>query len=479
MFSRRPTISAPDSSDALSEDSQSRHFNFFEIAQHFLLSLIAISYGTGFLVVFTFLQYFGLKESAMDIFRAKYIYVGLLHLWVPLTVIVPVGGLILINQRRHESANLPATPNTATELWPNTLLAISCVVTAITVLLHGSRYCLSVTSIITLLFYIIAALFRSVRRPLTETYAYHKDTAPMIRFPHFTLLITINLSLVLYVYIAFAPIGLFEQYQFSFDKLFFISVVGVYFVGWTVKKILFPGMQRRYFGLRMIEVYPRFFHSKFGKIFAHHGQFGRSYFFCKCYKFVLTICLIGTIASCEGDAIPDQLWNDVRQMLEGGGWRYPVFLLLAVFVLTRVYYSAKRSSRFTEKLTFWLIGLAIGTSLYYLSVINFARKVYPYIPASKGGGDFGEGPYVTLVLTTNMIGALPLSIIDTNTSDKRFPTTIPLVLIDEHDTHVFVADPNDPPPYGHKVWRLEHFPKIIDISRNNVLSVTFLSGNTK
>src|SRR2546423_7338796 len=53
------------------------------------LALVGILYATGFLVAFTFLQRFGVREAGTEFLKLKYIYIGLLYFLFPLTVMVP------------------------------------------------------------------------------------------------------------------------------------------------------------------------------------------------------------------------------------------------------------------------------------------------------------------------------------------------------------------------------------------------------
>src|SRR5258706_1725555 len=51
---------------------------------------IGLTYGTGFLCVFTFLDNFGIREAGEDFFRVKYIHVGILFLLFPICILIPL-----------------------------------------------------------------------------------------------------------------------------------------------------------------------------------------------------------------------------------------------------------------------------------------------------------------------------------------------------------------------------------------------------
>jgi hypothetical protein len=58
------------------------------VPQGFAL-LIGLTYASGFLCVFTFLDRFGIHESGEDFFRAKYVHVGILFLLFPVSILLP------------------------------------------------------------------------------------------------------------------------------------------------------------------------------------------------------------------------------------------------------------------------------------------------------------------------------------------------------------------------------------------------------
>jgi hypothetical protein len=60
-----------------------------------LLAFTGFVYGTGFLIVYTFFNRFGLKETASDFFKIKYIHVGVLFLIFPMLLIIPIVAMLL------------------------------------------------------------------------------------------------------------------------------------------------------------------------------------------------------------------------------------------------------------------------------------------------------------------------------------------------------------------------------------------------
>src|ERR1700682_6403139 len=64
-------------------------------AQWFLV-VAGLVYGIGFLIVFTFLDRFGIRVEGTDLFKTRYIYVGLLFLLFPAFVGLPVVALVYL-----------------------------------------------------------------------------------------------------------------------------------------------------------------------------------------------------------------------------------------------------------------------------------------------------------------------------------------------------------------------------------------------
>jgi len=60
-----------------------------------LLAFTGFVYGTGFLIVYTFFNRFGLKETASDFFKIKYIHVGVLFLIFPMLLVIPIMAMLL------------------------------------------------------------------------------------------------------------------------------------------------------------------------------------------------------------------------------------------------------------------------------------------------------------------------------------------------------------------------------------------------
>jgi hypothetical protein len=65
--------------------------NWLRSLPYWFAAIAGLIYATGFLIEFTFLNSLGVSDAGTDVFKAKYIYVGLLCLQLP----VSAGALIL------------------------------------------------------------------------------------------------------------------------------------------------------------------------------------------------------------------------------------------------------------------------------------------------------------------------------------------------------------------------------------------------
>ena len=64
------------------------HHDTLKALPYCLAITAGLFYATGFLVEFTFFNSIGIKDAGSDVFKAKYIYVGILALILPLTASV-------------------------------------------------------------------------------------------------------------------------------------------------------------------------------------------------------------------------------------------------------------------------------------------------------------------------------------------------------------------------------------------------------
>jgi hypothetical protein len=99
----------------------------------------------------------------------------------------------------------------------------------------------------------------------------------------------------------------------------------------------------------------------------------------------------------------------------------------------------------------------------YFSISSFARYIYPYIPAVKGGGDFTLSNPVKLTFDTNCLSSIPLLVQSNN-----------MIMLDENSSCVYLASTND--VGGPEKWRSSNKkPTVYEIHRQAIISIAYLN----
>jgi hypothetical protein len=151
-----------------------------ETAAHLFIPVAGLIYATGFLTVFTFLSRFGVTEEGSEVFKAKYIYVGILYLLFSGITGMPVFSLLLMRAKNQaEQVPGPTSPT------PTNLDQTS---------------------------------------PATQREQRTVNLPPII--------ITANLLLVFYIYVVFAPPGFLEAREFVIPVLFLSAFASLVIIQW-------------------------------------------------------------------------------------------------------------------------------------------------------------------------------------------------------------------------------------------------------
>ena len=159
------------------------------------------------------------------------------------------------------------------------------------------------------------------------------------------------------------------------------------------------------------------------------------------------------------------------EMLTLGGYMYFLLLFLVgefVWRLKGRFDSDEGAGLFP---TYAVMGLTLCAALFYISILCFAYRVYPYIPVAKGGGDYTDEPMCILKFDEKYEKSIPRNIIDTHASSLQ---SKPLMLIDETDNRMFIAKPSatNNPVEWRKPGHLNK-PRIVTIRREAVTSVEY------
>jgi hypothetical protein len=156
---------------------------------------------------------------------------------------------------------------------------------------------------------------------------------------------------------------------------------------------------------------------------------------------------------------------------------FTIFMCLLGFVAER---GANRRSYYdgAEHRAYMWGRVALGLPIFYLSVLAFGFGVYPYMPATKGGGYY---PDSALVRVTTKSGTLPEKFRDAAATAALLSPireqSKDLVMIEENSGAVFLADPTDPTISerrykGFECWtRFDCRPNVYAVQLNDVINI--------
>lgn len=357
-----------------------------ETAAHWIIVVAGLVYGTGFLTVFTFLSRFGITEAGSELFKAKYIFVGILYLLLPAIVGVPV----------------------------------------------------------------VATLY--LRREGTGT-----GREPRVYLP--SVILTVNLLLVFYVYVLFAPRRFLEHKEFVVPVLFTLTFGGIAVVRWFEKPVgkllkmlanaTHPGSSA------LAEKWEQ-------KVLDDYGKYSR-WALCVVIAPVVDVYALWGLFRLLGRI----LWDGSGS----GGYVLLLLVMLMGYLVNRTIIRCKEIRNKGMRIAVWAVTSCLVGALYYFSVLIFAVRVYPYVPAVRGGGDYTESPRVLLRFKADSAGSLPVGTLGASAGNGL--TSRDLMILEVTSTSVFVADPAE--GGGPEMWRGPERPllKIIEIRRDDVETISY------
>jgi hypothetical protein len=331
---------------------------------------------TGFIVEISFLDRFGLRETGVEFFKAKYLHVGILDLLFSCLVAVPCYAIIYLH-------------------------------------------------------------FRTRKHAVKVRYAVDKTTG----LPPFVLnlpmaCLAVNLLLLIYIFAVLAPPSMVVEKKQFLALILVVTITSPWIALWVVKAVGAVGERRRV--LR---------------------------------EWLLAILCLPVLAA-DLFALRGAVFKTIIECVCYGGYLFFVFSIL-VYVIAHVLKArAHRMPDSNARLAWWTAGVCVIAATYYLSVISFAYRVYPFIPADKGGGDYTEAATVTIRLHDGaIVPSEMLARSSTPTVSKVTITSKPLIIIEETPACVYVADPAD--AGGPFSWRTGSIPKIIQITRSDIASIAY------
>ena len=364
-------------------------------ASSWFLAITALVYGTGFLIVVTFLDGWGLRETGAEFLKAKYTHVGILCLSFP-------------------------------AIFGGTLIGF------------GEYY-------------------RRKRKP--EAAAQLPSgiaTMPHVFVPVVALLM--NLTLIFYIYVMFAPPKFHRDNPGRIALVFLVTIPGL------VALRFWDSVARRMFRKKWV---------------APAQAWGR---------WVLMAVVIGVLDVYS-------LWNKdlcetLGDVLRAGGWTFIVFVVLLMFVLWRLLLLDDDLPQPLRR-PLWVAGFCVVGAIYYLSVMSFTHSFFPCIRATRGGGDYSGVEPVRIYVRPDRQGraGLPEELFEARGSDGNAGqeavarssgmgpnvaggggfgacATKPVIVIDESVAGYFVADPTE--ARGPKMWRFGRKPRVFWVARDLV-----------
>lgn len=138
----------------MSEERNTTNSNSVDKIPQWFIPFVGFVYATGYLIVFRFLNRFGLRDTSGDLFKAKYIYVGLMYLafaGVPITLFY----IFLFIGRLKQEKKITERSGIFADLTPTIILFLNLVlILAILVLFAPPGFATQRQNVIPLIFLI-------------------------------------------------------------------------------------------------------------------------------------------------------------------------------------------------------------------------------------------------------------------------------------------------------------------------------------
>lgn len=332
--------------------------NWLRSLPYWFAAIAGLVYATGFLIEFTFLNSLGVNDAGTDVFKAKYIYVGLLCLQLP----VSTGALVLGFLRMKRQAALTrgkADDKQVAAYTPSLIMMVVLVAT----------------------FYLLIAFSR-------------------------------------------AGIGAFHDYQLAVGSLFAVVIVGL---------IATRGLQDWLARLCKSDAKWK---SAIDKIGLDDRVWNR-------IRWLLAVASLGQMIYIFWYLFP-LLFN----MFVEGGYFYITLMALVGVILWRV--DCQREMYRSRGLytTILVMCMCICGVLMYLSTLAFAVRVYPFIPVTRGGGDYTTELPSVLSFDPDFGSAIPADLVDWSSGSPR---SMPVMILHDSTELLFVTRVSE--KNGPEQWR--------------------------
>ncbi|HEX8926554.1 MAG TPA: hypothetical protein VF786_12220 [Terriglobales bacterium] len=397
----------------------------------------SLLYTTGLLIVFTFLGTYGLHET--DVLRIKYLYVGILFGAFPAAVCTSVILLFdLYEQHRIPLKEEPVQHSIEEQLSAGhpMSLADEVIGAAIESAPHSDN---------------------SLRRNLVGDGAPQQQLAQMVERPRAVstpaILLALNFVAAFYLLISFAPPQFFLEHNFWSFIVLCATLFGL-FVPRAIQRTL------------------------------------KSETVAKTAEALRWALLVIALAA---DLMLFQQADFMADVVMSPAWVFLLCVLVLAYLASRILIADQKVVR--ERQEAQVIHLCLFGVAYFIAAICFAYTAYPYIPASRGGGDFTASKSVVLYFKPELKN-IPTTLLPTpisvspqvqtkrgqssaNAQLPKQPAPEPaplliskkLIVIDETAKVLLVADPLE--AGGPSAWRLRDKPKVHAIRRDDLTAVEY------
>lgn len=140
-----------------------------------------------------------------------------------------------------------------------------------------------------------------------------------------------------------------------------------------------------------------------------------------------------------------------------------VGLMLLIFLYgSRLISRLSRVTDKRQKLDLIISNGCIIGLLAFFAIWSFSKSIYPFIPASKGGGDFVNSSPIHIIYKSDAAGLIPNQVTSADADNH-------LILLEENGSFFFVADNTS--LQGKNIWQGTNKPIVYEISHDAVVTI--------
>ncbi|HEY6183856.1 MAG TPA: hypothetical protein VIW67_16525 [Terriglobales bacterium] len=403
---------------------------------YYFAAFAGFIYAVGFLVEFTFMNSMGIKDSLTEAFKAKHIYIGILCLFFPASMIITI--LSTAKLRR-------ILLNNPTELNKLTVKMI---------IPSGALFVAFLSA-----FYLLIAFSRP------NTFQEHT-------LEFFTIFVLSvmgpSLTWIVHKRIHAATAAVEAARSKREDDLNTRRTAAIKEALQQMKGSSEEDIARS-IGIAVHEIT--------AKIGSDHGVVNAEEFAKLWNRFKVSIWISWLLVIVTAGLTFYIFWGlraELIEMVKEGGYLHFGLLLLAGFLLWR--WDLGNERRKTQdpetRAPATMVTMALVCPLVYLSVLAFGGRIYCYIPVHRGGGDFTTESSALLQFDPHHTNSIPISIIDTS---KQNLQSRPLFIVQQNNSAYFLALPTT----NNNPWTWRHLgitnkpSEIIMIRRDAVVSYRY------